>query len=358
MKKAFFLFFSILLGVLLLVSAFGQVDISEIKVALSLFSKEAFLGVFLLNFLAVFVVGTCRWQVILEGQGCPISFWKVMRAKMAGFTLSYITPSAMIGGEPVRAYMVKEESECGWERSFASVIIDQVIFLSCLFVAMVAGFIFLAEHFSLPTEVFYAFFLIFLSAFFILYFFYKKMLNRGAGEKAFFTFFIHKIGLDKIGFIKNKSDSIDRTEKSMENFFNEKKKHFFLAVFLGLLESFLDVLIVAVICFYLGQQIGILKSLGVFFFLTLANFFPIPGALGSFEFALTFASGILGIGKDVGLAFSLISRLINIILCLLGGVAMLHFSVKTVSHHFSLEAPPVLLKIHSSFSGLLRKSRK
>jgi uncharacterized protein (TIRG00374 family) len=198
MNKALVLFFSILAGILLLVLAFSQVELADITTALFSFPKEGLLAVFLVNFLAVFLVSAKRWQVILEGQGCPISFPKVLRAKMAGFTLSYITPSAMIGGEPIRAYMVKEESECGWERSFASVIIDQAIFFSCLFVAMLAGFLLLAEHFSLPTEVFYLFLSVFFLAVFLFYIFYKRILNRGAEDPAFFTYLLRKTRLDRV----------------------------------------------------------------------------------------------------------------------------------------------------------------
>lgn len=307
------------------------------------------MAVFLLNFLAVFLVSAKRWQVILRGQGCKLSFPKVLRAKMAGFTLSYITPSAMIGGEPIRAYMAKEESDCGWERSFASVIIDQVIFSSCLFVAMITGFLLLAEHFSLPTEVFFIFLAVFVLAVSVFYVFYKRILNREAEDPAFFTYLLRKTRLDRLNFVRRRLASVDITEKSIEKFFREEKSCFFQALFWGIAETLLDVASVTLTCFYLGQSLGITESFGVFFFLTLANFFPIPGALGSLEFALGFVFGILGIGSDLGLAFSLVYRLINIVLCLVGLVAIAHFSLKTLSHHFSLETPPLLLKIHRFF---------
>ncbi len=352
MNKALVLCFSVLVGILLLISAFSQVNLAEITAALFLFPKEGLLAIFLLNFLAVFLVSAKRWQVILEGQGCAISFPKVLRAKMAGFTLSYITPSAMIGGEPIRAYMVKEESECGWERSFASVIIDQAIFFFCLFVAMIAGFLLLAEHFSLPTEVFYFFLSVFFLAVFLFYILYKRILNRGAEDPAFFTYLLRKTRLDRINFVRRRLNSVDITEKSIEKFFHKERACFFQALFWGILETFLDILSVTLTCFYLGHLLDITASFGVFFFLALANFFPIPGALGSLELALSFVFGVLGIGSHLGLAFSLVYRLTNIVLCIAGGVAIAHFSLKTLSHHFSLETPPALLRIHRFFVRL------
>lgn len=357
MKRILFLALFLILGVLLFVFAFQQVGPQEIQEALFLFPKEGLAVAIAVNFLAVFLIGSYRWQLVLKAQNCPISFWKVMRAKMAGFTLSYITPAALVGGEPVRAYMVKEESKCGWEKSFASVIIDQTVFFASLFFAMILGFLFLADHFSLPAEVFYAFGIIFIGSASLFYLFYRKLVNRSAGEQAFFTFIIHKTRLDRLGFVKKKLHNVDAAEKIMEKFFREEKKYVLAVVLLALFEAFLDILVISIICFYLGQDVGFSKSLGVFFFLTLANFFPIPGSLGSFEMALTFVFGLLGIGKEIGLAFSLISRLINIIFCVAGGFALAYFSIKTVSNSFSLEAPPVLVKVHKAFAKLLRKAK-
>lgn len=353
MNKTLLLFFSILAGVLLLISAFSQVELADITAAFFLFPKEGFLAVFLINFLAVFLVSAKRWQAILRGQGCRLGFSKVVRAKMAGFTLSYITPSAMIGGEPVRAYMAKEESGCGWEKSFASVIIDQAIFFTCLFAAMIAGFFLLAEHFSLPTEVLYAFFFVFFLSVSVLYVFYKRILNRKAEDPAFFTYLLRKTGLDRLNFVRRRLDSVDITEKSIEKFFHEEKSCFFQALFWAVAETLLGVASVALTCFYLGRPLGVTESFGVFFFLTLANFFPIPGALGSLEFALSFAFGILGMGKDAGLAFSLVYRLMNVALCVAGIAAIAHFGLDTLSHRFSLGAPPLLLKIHDLFVRLV-----
>jgi len=348
-KKTLFLLVSLILGGVLMFLAFRQVNPDEIMTVIFLFPKEGLLAIFLVNFLAVFLVSAKRWQVILEGQGCKIGFLKVLRAKMAGFALSYITPSAMIGGEPIRAYMIKEESGCGWERSFAAVIIDQIIFFFCLFVAMIAGFVLLAEHFSLPMEVFYLFLSVFFLAVFVFYVLYNRILNRGAEDPAFLTYLLHKTGLDRLNFVRCRLKSVDITEKSIERFFHKEKICFFQALFWGGLETLLDVASVALTCFCLGQPFGVMESFGIFFFLTLANFFPIPGALGSLEFALNFVFNILGMGGGLGLVFSLVYRLINIVLCILGFAAIAYFSLKTLSHHFSLETPPALLSIHRFF---------
>lgn len=355
MNKTLLIIFSFSVGLLLFVFAFGQVDWIEIKAAIMLFPKEALLLVFTINFLAIFIVGSYRWQIILNSQGCPVSFWKIVRAKLAGFTFSYITPSALIAGEPIRAYMIKEESNCGWEKSSASVILDQMIYLAVLFFAIIFGFIFLTERFSLPQDVIYGFWGVFAFTIFTFYIFYRKTFKRQEGEYAFFTAVIYKIGLARIGYIKDKLPAIERTEKVIEDFFRKSQGTFAAVVGLAFMDVLLNVLAVAVTCFYLGHYLGAAGSLGVFSLWSLANLVPIPGALGSSELALSFVFGLLDAGKDTGLVFSLIFRAINLVLCILGILAFLHFAIKTASRSFSLEAPPFLIKIHKIVANFLKK---
>jgi uncharacterized protein (TIRG00374 family) len=355
MKKTLLIISSLFIGVLLFVLALQQVGLSEIKSALFLFPREAIFLIFAINFLAMFVVGSYRWLVILRAQGCDADFRTVMRIKLAGFALSYVTPSAFLFGEPIRAYMIKEEKECGWEKSFASVIVDQTILFAALLFAMIVGFVFLAEKFSLSQGVFWGFLILFAFSLMAFYLFYRKIIRRGVDEEGFFTFLIIKTGLDKVGFIKNNLQGIENTEKVMEKFFKEEQKSSLLVILLGFLEVALDISVVFFACFYLGHLINVLESVGIFSFLTFASLIPIPGSLGSFEVVLTLVFNLFGFGKQNGLAFSLIYRLVNVTFCVIGLVAFMQFMIKTASSNYSKEAPSILVKVHKFFLRLMSK---
>jgi len=153
MRKVIFCTISLLVGFLLFAIVMQQAGVSDVLKTVSLFPPSIIILAFVLNFIAVCVIGSWRWKIIIESQNShKISFLKVFRAKLAGFTVSYITPSVLIGGEPVRAYMIKEETDCDWERSLASVMIDVAIYFFSLFLFMLAGFLFLVNYFSLPLE--------------------------------------------------------------------------------------------------------------------------------------------------------------------------------------------------------------
>ncbi|MCK5466439.1 flippase-like domain-containing protein [Candidatus Parcubacteria bacterium] len=355
MKRVFFLV-SLILGLLLFLFTVQQAGIDDVLKTVSTFTLQIIIAVFLINFIAVAIIGSLRWKLILESQNvCDVGFFKILRAKLAGFLVSYITPSVLVGGEPVRAYMIKERSNCSWEKSFASVVIDQTIYFFTIFLFMIIGFLFLVKHSSLPAEIFYSFGIIVIFVIFTFCIFYSKTLNGNSNKDGFFMFFIKAIKLDKIKFIKAREKNIDATEKIVSHFFKNKRKVFIEALVLSILEILFYLAVIWIIIFYLNPIIEITQTASIFFLLTLANFIPIPGSLGSFEMALTFVFDFFGFGKSNGFTFSLIYRIINIAIVFIGFFTLIYFELKTISHHFSLEAPKPLLKIHRFLVRIIRK---
>ena len=356
MKKLFFLLSSLSVGLLLLILSIQQAGIDSVVKTVLFFPLPAILAVFLINFFAICVVGAIRWKIIVDSQSNhKIRFMKVFRAKLAGFAVSYVTPSVLIGGEPVRAYMIKEEAGCDWEKSFASVIIDQAIYFFAMFLFMVMGFLFLVDHFSLPLSVFYGFGTIIFATLLFFYLFYSRLINKNSDGHGFFMFIIKTVRLDKIKFIERKKENIERTEKIIARFFKKENGAFIKAFAFAIIEVLLYLITIWIIILYLGEIVDFAYPAAIFFILTLANFVPIPGSLGSFEASLTFVFDLLGLGKSNGFAFSLIFRSINIALVFIGFFSLIYFELRTISHHFSLEAPKPLLKMHRFLVKMVRK---
>lgn len=353
MKKTLLVLASLLLGVLLFVFAFQHVGWREIQSALLLFPWQAVALIFLINFLAVFLVGSYRWWLILRAQGCSAGYLKVVKIKLAGFSLSYVTPSAFLLNEPVRAYMIKEEAKCGWDKSFASVIVDQTVLYASLLLAMIAGFAFLAQRFTLSSGIYYGFLALLIASLGMFYLFFRKIVRKEAGEQGFFTYLIHKIRLDRLGWVRHHLGAVESTEQVMTDFFRHEKKSSAAVIALGLLEALLDVSVVYFVCFYLGHPTSVFETVGIFSFVTFASLIPIPAALGSFEVMLTLIFQLFGFGKENGLAFSLIYRFVNVAFCGIGLGAFLHFMLQTASHAYSREAPPFMLRLHRTLLRLL-----
>lgn len=355
MRKAFFYIISLSLGLILFVFSIKQAGIGSILKSVSFFPLSAIVIVSLANFFAAIIISTQRWKIVIEAQDhCKISFFKVMIAKLAGFTMSYITPSVLVGGEPIRVYMIKESTGCSWEKSLAAAIIDQAVYFFSLLLLMIIGFLFLADHFSLPRNITYGFWAIIAMSAIILYMFYSRVISKRPGQVGFFMFIINTFRLNKIKYIKSKENGINRTEKIISEFFRNKRETLFKVFMLSVAEVIAYLITVWIIAFYLGAKVTVFSSISIFAIITLASFVPIPGSLGSMEASITFVFDLLSLGGGNGFTFSLIYRLVNIFIVFAGFAAILYFEVKNIKDRF-MQAPQELSDLHRFIVNLFHK---
>ena len=346
MRKSTFYIVSLSLGLILFVFSIKQAGIGSILESLSFFPTSSIIVVFLANFVAAILISTMRWKIVIEAQeNRKIDFSKVMIAKLAGFTMSYITPSVMVGGEPIRVYMLKESAGLSWEKSLATAVIDQTIYFFSLLLLMIIGFLFLADHFSLPRGITYGFWAIIIIGIIVLHIFYKRVISKTPGQEGFFMFIINTFRLNKIRYIRNKEKSINNTERIISDFFRNKRKALFQVFMLAVAEVVAYLVVVWVLAMYLGAKVTVFSSISIFAIITLASFVPIPGSLGSMEASITFIFDLLTLGGGNGFTFSLIFRLVNILTVIAGFFAIVYFEVKNIKDKFK-QAPQELSDFH------------
>ena len=66
-----------------------------------------------------------RWQAILKGYNEHVGFFKLLRMQLAGYAVSFFTPSSRIGGEPLKIYMLKKECDINYRTGTASIVLDK-----------------------------------------------------------------------------------------------------------------------------------------------------------------------------------------------------------------------------------------
>lgn len=352
MKK--FVVISSVLGLLLFIVTVQQTKIDNVLETIAFFPASIIFLAFLIIFLAVGVVSSFRWKIIIDSQvSHPVGFIKILGARLAAFSISYVTPAVLVGGDPVRAYMIREESDRSLEKSFASVIIDEAIYFFTLFLFIIIGFLFLADHFYLPRSVFYSFSMFVALGLIVLYFFYSRLIVKGENTEGFFIFIVKTFRLHRLKYIGRRMEKIANIEKIISRFFKNKKDVFAKAFLLSVLEVLLYLAMIDVIIFYLADKTGLSWSLSVFSILTLTSFIPIPGSFGSLEMATTFIFDLLSLGRNNGFVFGLIFRLVNIALVFTGFLALIYFELITISKSFTMEAPKELVEVHKFLTRLI-----
>ena len=65
------------------------------------------IGIILLPLLAGYLVDAYGWQLTLGHWADRVSFFHLFAVRMAGEAVNATTPTGMVGGEPVKAYLLK-----------------------------------------------------------------------------------------------------------------------------------------------------------------------------------------------------------------------------------------------------------
>lgn len=307
MRKFFLFLFSLFIGISLFSWTIEIVGWQEIKKAFLVFTGWQGLAILALTFLGV-VIGTWKWREILRAEGVTISSRELFGAYLAGFSIMFLTPILLWGGEMFRSYVLKEKHSVPWSKSMASVIIDRILEYTCNLAVIFLGALFFLLFIGIPSPeliiISVGVFVIFFAALAIFYF---KCLKK----ESFVAI-----------FSKNNQNQPHEIEKEIFRFFKIKKISMWKSFALAFLRTAAMYLRAWLLLLFLGKNLSALPVLSVLGFTYLALLIPIPTALGAHEALQTFAFGALGLGASSATAFTMIIRGAELILSFFG-VAML-----------------------------------
>jgi len=257
-------------------------------------------------YLIVYFFDTMGWRMAF-GKGVKLpNLWRFFLARQAGEALNYTTPSAYIGGEPVKAILLKDRYGVNLVDGLSSVVIAKTtLFLSkmvFLLMGVVLALNFLKLESLVATGILWAFIGVF--GLFIVF----VLLQR----KGLFMLGLKIARKFKLsGIFEDKQAHLEQIDKTIGNFYlNERLRLFgsFLFHLLGWIAGMIEVYI---ILYFMGINVGWIKAFVIEVFLKTANsaFFFVPAAIGVQEGAGYAVLAALGIGGEVGVALSIIKRI-------------------------------------------------
>lgn len=93
------------------------------------------------NVVCALVAWLLSWAILLRGAGIVVPWGSLTSALIAGYSVSYLTPSMYLGGEPVRAYLVAKRSGVPMARVMATVVVERLLAgVALLLFASLGGF--------------------------------------------------------------------------------------------------------------------------------------------------------------------------------------------------------------------------
>ena len=310
--------FAFLIGALILIEIVIHFDIKEIVKNYASFSLYLiFLYVFISFSIATVVV--LRWKYILKSYGHNVPFKDLFFYRTAAYAIGYVTPTAHIGGEPMKAYYLKKEHKVPMSKGISSVLIDRGLEFTGDALFAFIGFIILLFNFTISTKqtLLVVVLLVFLIA--AVFFFYYSLFMK----KGFFTSFIEKTKLLRINFFRRIYKFLRETEKNVNFFFRRRKKDLIIAI------AYTAILWVLMFFEYKTalSLIGIEATAATIFivltFVAISYTIPVPAALGALEAGQISAFSLLSLAKIKAVAFSFLVRGRDLVWVTMGGIFIL-----------------------------------
>src|SRR3989338_8087886 len=275
---------------------------------------------------AIFIIGSMlamawKLQYILHVYKQKVPFFKVLKYTLACFAVSYVTPSARVGGEPLKTYMMHKDSGVPLKTGGAAVVIDKFVeFLGASVVAFIGFFLlFLVPGVSTKTK---SILLILVIIGFLILFFVYYLTIKGKGP---FTSLFKLLKFHRFKKFEKVNKLLKKIENRMKKFFTTYRKEFFISFLIYLLVVAFGFLEFYFLLLSMGVDASLLMIVLAHVVLGITNFIPVPAGLGFQEAGHSGLFGIMKQGGKMGFIFSLIIRVRNLIITGIGFIIIAHF---------------------------------
>jgi putative membrane protein len=255
---------------------------------------------------------TLGWRVLLRDHAIP--FGALLRARLAGEAVNLTTPSASVGGEPLKAYLLRPHVPIA--EALASVVVDKTTVISGQALFVMAGIAIAASRLPLssPLIVSMAGLLavqIVCTAGFVMV---QTLGVFGGGGR-----FLGRIGVGSAERYQARLDTLDR---SLRRFYRERRGRLIASALLHAAAWATGGLEVYLVLAFLGIAPSLLTPMAVEAFGAAVKFasFMIPASLGALEGGYVAVFGAFGLAGAVGLSYTLIRRLREAVWAALGYV--------------------------------------
>jgi glycosyltransferase 2 family protein len=264
--------------------------------------------VMLIPSIIMYVVEAYGWKVTLGPLGKDIPFWRVFMIRTAGEVVNTTTPAGYVGGEPLKASLLRKH-HVPMEEAFTSVIIAkttmtiaEVVFI---LLGISLGVWLLGGNDSSGQTVAAAILSVGLLALGTAAFVFVQR----QGLCAWLLDSLRKIGV-KIKYLEAREEKLRSLDRAILGFYRHKRPAFSASTGLFFLGWMAEALEVYVILYFLGGPAMALSaiSIGALSVFIKSSTFFIPGSLGTQDGGNLLLLKAFGYSDVTGITFALVRR--------------------------------------------------
>ena len=269
----------------------------------------------LVPFLVVYLLDTYGWSLTLGLWAKRVGFVRLFMVRMAGEAINATTPTAMLGGEPMKAYLLTRY-EVPMVEGLASVVTAKTIMTLAQILYMVLG---LSATLWLVGGTQYNVLVAFVSLGLLGFgvFLFLVVQRYGIGRGLLTVADTCRIRSQRLDAYRPRLLELDRT---IRIFYGQRRRTFFLSMGVHFAAWLTELFEVYAILYFLGVEVGWLSSLSIAAMTALikGSVSFVPGGLGVQEGGYLVFLMALGYGEVTGLTFAVIRRIREILWILIG----------------------------------------
>jgi glycosyltransferase 2 family protein len=264
--------------------------------------------VILIPSLLMYVFEAYGWKITLGSAAHGISFWKILAIRTAGEVVNMTTPTAYVGGEPLKAYFLQRH-QIPMVEGLASVVIAKTIMTLAqvlfILVGIALAFWMLGAEGSSGQVAAASLLSVALLLFGVAAFIFVQ--KRGLFMWILRT--LRGLGLH-VAFLESREEKLRSLDGIILNFYMHHRSAFYAATALYLLGWLAEAVEVYVIILYLGGPASLLSaiSIGALSVFIKGGTFFIPGSLGTQDGGNLLLLKAFGYSDVTGITFALLRR--------------------------------------------------
>lgn len=269
---------------------------------------------------------TVRWNLFIKGRGYDVSFFSLFKYMVVGLAVNNMTPLAKFGGEPVRAYLLKNREGIRMREGFATVMAELSMMFFVLVAMVMLSFILFFLLMSPPSWI--IFLLIPFGVIVSLVFFLIRSVYSGGNTIIRLLDWIGR----KVERVKPYRGKIENVYEEFREAFRRSLKNrrvFTEAFALSISVKVFDIAKFFFLFKALGYGIGVVEIVIVMGLnIVLLSIPATPGSLGVVEGGLISALAFLNVPAQVAAAVVFLDRLVWFwIITAVGGTLGAHYGV-------------------------------
>ena len=304
----------LLVGVALLAVVIAQTDLGEARERLVQLGWGGAIGV-LVIYVVGFVILTASWLVTLpSARPTPAWLYRLWKVLMVGSALDSVTPLAGLGGEPVKAALLKRQYGVDYREGAASLVLIRMTDLVAQTLFISIGFLLMFREDLLPVAYRWAAAggLVLFGVVVLLFFLVQRrrafswLRRRLAGD-----WFQRRVGSRGVEAL----DALREVEDRLVSFYTKKRGRFVASVAFAFIDWMSSALATFVAIRLLGIPIDFGDAIVIESFVVLVRsaFFFVPGDIGTQDAAQVLICSAVTGSAPVGLALAALRRVRDIL---------------------------------------------